>query len=41
MKIKDFNVMLHDNKDMPKFQTIIDQKSIEIWWKQNVFCSLD
>lgn len=26
---KDFNVMLHDNKDMPKFQTITDQKSIE------------
>lgn len=26
---KDFNAMLHDNKDMPKFQTISDQKSIE------------
>ena len=26
---KDFNGMLHDNKDMPKFQTITDQKSIE------------
>ena len=26
---KDFNAMLHDNKDMPKFQTITDQKSIE------------
>ena len=37
---KDFNAMLHDNKDMPKFQTITDQKSIEkVWWKQNVFCS--
>ena len=26
---KDFNAMLHDNKDMPKFQTITDTKSIE------------
>jgi alkylated DNA nucleotide flippase Atl1 len=26
---KDFNAMLHDNKDMPKVQTITDQKSIE------------
>ena len=26
---KDFNAMLHDNKDMPKFQTITDPKSIE------------
>ena len=26
---KDFNAMLHDNKDMPKFQIIKDQKSIE------------
>lgn len=26
---KDFNAMLHDCKDMPKFQTITDQKSIE------------
>lgn len=26
---KDFNAMLHDRKDMPKFQTITDQKSIE------------
>lgn len=26
---KDFNAMLHDRKDMPKFQTIADQKSIE------------
>ena len=24
---KDFNAMLHDSKDMPKFQIIIDQKS--------------
>ena len=26
---KDFNAMLHDNKDMPKYQIITDQKSIE------------
>ena len=26
---KDFNTMLHDNKDMPMFQTITDLKSIE------------
>lgn len=26
---KDFNVMLHDSKDMPKIQTITDKKSIE------------
>lgn len=26
---KDFNAMLRDNKDMPKFQTITDAKSIE------------
>ena len=26
---KDFNAMLHDNKDMPKIQTITDSKSIE------------
>ena len=26
---KYFNAMLHDSKDMPKFQIIIDQKSIE------------
>jgi len=26
---KDFNAMLHDHKDMPKIQTITDQKSIE------------
>lgn len=26
---KDFNSMLHDNKDMPKFQVITDEKSIE------------
>lgn len=26
---KDFNAMLNDSKDMPKFQTITDKKSIE------------
>ena len=26
---KDFNTMLHDHKDMPKYQFITDQKSIE------------
>ena len=26
---KDFNAMLHHSKDMPKFQTITDKKSIE------------
>ena len=26
---KDFNAMLHDSKDMPKFQTLTDRKSIE------------
>lgn len=26
---KDFNAMLNDNKDMPKYQIITDQKSIE------------
>lgn len=26
---KDFNAMLRDSKDMPKFQTITDQKSLE------------
>ena len=26
---KDFNAMLRDSKDMPKFQIITDQKSIE------------
>lgn len=37
---KDFNAMLQDNKDMPKFQIITDVKSIEkIWWKQNVLCT--
>jgi alkylated DNA nucleotide flippase Atl1 len=26
---KDFNAMLHDSKDMPKFQVVTDEKSIE------------
>lgn len=26
---KDFNAMLHDSKDMPKFQTLTDRKSIQ------------
>lgn len=26
---KDFNAMLHDSKDMPKFQTITDEASVE------------
>lgn len=26
---KDFNAMLHDSKDMPKFRTITERKSIE------------
>lgn len=26
---KDFNAMLHDSKDMPKFKTITDEASIE------------
>lgn len=29
---KDFNAMLHDNKDMPKFQTITDQR---VRWKHS------
>lgn len=28
-KKKDFNAMLHDGKDMPKIQTITDEKSIQ------------
>lgn len=26
---KDFNAMLHDDRDMPKFQTVTDKKTIE------------
>ncbi len=37
---KDFNAMLHDSKDMPKFRMITDRKSIEKYGgKQDVFCS--
>lgn len=34
---KDFNAMLHDNKDMPKFQTITDEKSIEKYGGSNMY----
>lgn len=34
---KDFNAMLHDSKDMPKIQILIDQKSIEKYG--GVLCS--
>ena len=34
---KDFNAMLHNNKDMPKFQTITDQKSIEKYGGDKMF----
>ena len=33
---KDFNAMLHDSKDMPKFQIITDQKSIDIPYKPDI-----
>lgn len=34
---KDFNAMLLDNKDMPKFQVITDQKSIEKYGGNNMY----
>ena len=34
---KDFNAMLHDNKDMPKFQIITDQKSVDLYLKLTQF----
>ena len=34
---KDFNAMLRDSKDMPKFQTITDQKSIEKYGGSNMY----
>ena len=34
---KDFNAMLNDSKDMPKFQTITDEKSIEKYGGNNMF----
>ena len=34
---KDFNAMLRDSKDMPKFQTITDQKSIEKYGRDRMY----
>lgn len=34
---KDFNAMLHDSKDMPKFQIITDKKSIEKYGGNNMY----
>lgn len=34
---KDFNAMLNDSKDMPKFQTITDEKSIEKYGGDRMF----
>lgn len=34
---KDFNAMLHDSKDMPKFQTITDTKSIEKYGGERMY----
>lgn len=34
---KDFNEMLHDSKDMPKMQTITDQKSMEKYGGNKMF----
>lgn len=34
---KDFNDMLHDSKDMPKMQTITDQKSMEKYGGNKMF----
>lgn len=34
---KDFNAMLHDQKDMPKFQTITDPQSIEKYGGSNMY----
>lgn len=36
-KQKDFNAMLRDSKDMPKFQTITDPKSIEKYGGSNMY----
>ena len=36
---KDFNAMLHDGKDMPKFQIITDQRSIEKYCGNNMYFS--
>ncbi len=34
---KDFNVMLHNNKDMPKIQIINDEKSIEKYGGERMY----
>lgn len=34
---KDFNAMLHDSKDMPKFQTITDKESIEKYGSDRMY----
>ena len=34
---KDFKAMLHDSKDMPKFQIITDKKSIEKYGGNNMY----
>lgn len=34
---KDFNAMLHDSKDMPKFQKLTDPKSIQKYGGDNMF----
>jgi alkylated DNA nucleotide flippase Atl1 len=34
---KDFNAMLHDSKDMPKYQIITDTKSIEKYGGDNMY----
>lgn len=34
---KDFNAMLHDNKDMPKVQIIADEKSIEKYGGERMY----
>ncbi len=36
---KDFNAMLHDSKDMPKFQTITDEASIEKYGGNRMYFS--
>lgn len=34
---KDFNAMLNDSKDMPKFQTITDEKTIEKYGGEKMY----
>jgi len=34
---KDFNAMLHNNKDMPKLQTITDEKSIKKYGGERMY----